>query len=428
MKKKYRFGLQWKLVLFTTVVAAVTYTVSAFYIYVLFDYVNQFWAVSHQTFTIITLLLGVIWSGILAYFAAKIITKPLQRLESAATEAARGNLKQEITIPRSDDEIRALSLAVDTMFKNIQNMVQNIERNFAETNTTVNKMREVSLQTTKHATAIGEATNDIASGAVGSAEAMQQTAEAVEQVTNLAEEVQARAEQSTAKSQEMLTVFSNSTEVVRRLVEGIEALATEQVASLKDVENLKNNAHQVETIISMVGEIAEQTNLLALNASIEAARAGEHGQGFAVVADEIRKLADESAGAVQQISELLAAIQRDVNTVVQQMNDHVERAEREAENGVTTNEEIGKTEKSAVVVADEVKTIQQLVNEQLQLIQSTVQQSQDVAAIAQETSATTEEVSAAIAEQNEAIATIGDLTDNLTEQATELKKQIDQFS
>src|SRR5699024_5549442 len=115
------------------------------------------------------------------------------------------------------------------------------------------------------------------------------TAEAIEEATTLAQEVQGRATQSQEKSTAMIEVLHHSKQVVNRLVEGIQTLAKDQQASLEDVEHLKENALQVESIISMVGDIAEQTNLLALNASIEAARAGEHGQGFAVVADEIRK-------------------------------------------------------------------------------------------------------------------------------------------
>ncbi len=183
---------------------------------------------SHQWFTIITLLLGIIWTGILTYVFGIIIVRPLQRLEAAATEASRGNLSQEIVIPKTDDEIRSLSIAVDTMFKNIKNMVNDIERNFNETNKTVAEMRELVSETTSHSQTISDATSDIAKGAVSSADAVQETAEAVERATNIAKEVQQKAEQSNERSVEMLDTLSESTEVVHQLVRGIQSLADEQ--------------------------------------------------------------------------------------------------------------------------------------------------------------------------------------------------------
>lgn len=428
MKKRYKFGLQWKLVVFTTSVALVTYSVSAFYIYILYDYVKEFWDVSEQWFTIFTLVLGILWTGILTFVFGRIITKPLQRLERAASEAARGNLNQEIIIPRSDDEIRSLSIAVDKMFKNIQNIVGNIEQNFNATNATVTEMKELVETTTSHSQTISDATSDIAKGAISSADAIQETAEAVERATAIAENVQEKAEQSNERSVEMLGILSNSTKVVNELVQGIQSLAEEQKVSLRDVENLKQNAEQIGAIISMVGDIAEQTNLLALNASIEAARAGEHGQGFAVVADEIRILADESAQAVQQIRSLVDTIQRDVSIVVTKINEHVTQAEKEAETGEYTNRSIVNMGKSAEAVAEDIGMIRQLVNEQMTFIEAAVRQSQDVASIAEETSAATQQVSASINEQNESIQTLESLTENLTEQAGALKAEIDQFS
>src|SRR5690625_4242240 len=169
---RYRFSLRRKLNIFTTVLAVITYSTSAFFIYVIQDYIRPFWNVPEQMYVIIILLLGIIWSGILAAIAARLITKPLQRLEAATTRAAEGDLNQEIEIPRSDDEIKALSIAVDTMFKNIKQMVHNIENHFNNTNKTVLNMKEVSKVASEHSTAISGSTEDISKGAVGAAEAM----------------------------------------------------------------------------------------------------------------------------------------------------------------------------------------------------------------------------------------------------------------
>lgn len=427
MKNRYRNNLRKKLVLFTTTLAVITYTFSALFIYVLFDYIQGFLGISESVYIILVLVFGVIWSGILAFFAARIITKPLQMLERAATQAADGDLDQEITIPRSDDEIRALAIAFDTMLANIRGMVTDIDANIESSNRTVTRMKEVSEFATQNSNAISGASEDISKGAISAAEAIQQTAEAVEEATALAGEVQEKAEQSTKKSEGMLGTLTESRAIVNQLVKGIQTLANEQEVSLNDVENLKNNAVQVESIIAMVGQIAEQTNLLALNASIEAARAGENGKGFAVVAEEIRKLADESATAVQQITDLIATIQKDVTLVVEKINHHVDTANEEAKSGEQTNLVIEEMSHSVTEVASEVATIRDLVNQQLHFIQSTVKQSQEVAAIAEETSSASEEVSAAVIEQANTIKDVENLANELEEQAQGLSEQINRF-
>ncbi|AUJ24057.1 methyl-accepting chemotaxis protein [Virgibacillus dokdonensis] len=427
-KKKYRFSLRLKLVLFTTSLALVTYSVSAIFIYFIYDYVKDYWDVSEHFFTITTFILGIIWSGILAFFAARVIVKPLEKLEAAASEAAKGNLNQVIEISKSDDEVKALGLAFDSMLKNLRNIVHNIDQHFENTNQSVVQIRQASEQASHHSMSIRSSADEISKGAESASESIQNTAEAVEMSTELAEEVQRKASDSKHKSNAMMEILERSKVAVNQLVEGIQKLANEQEASLKDVDHLKQNALQVETIITLVGEIAEQTNLLALNASIEAARAGEHGKGFAVVADEIRKLADQSAQAVQQISGLITAIQEDVATVVGKINDNVSYAKQEASNGKSTNSSIAEMSSSVSEVATEIGRITDLVDRQLESIQNTVKQSQEVAAVAEETSAGAEEVNASIREQASTIEQIDELAHALEEQAKNLNKQINQFT
>ncbi|CDQ38293.1 MULTISPECIES: methyl-accepting chemotaxis protein [Virgibacillus] len=427
-KKKYRFSLRLKLVLFTTLLALVTYSVSAIFLYYIYDYVQGFWGISEQLFTISTLILGILWSGILAFFAAHVITKPLSKLEHAAGEAAKGNLNQHIEISKSDDEVRALGISFDKMLKNLANIVHNIDRHFESTNTSVIQIKGASNQVSEHSSFIQTSIDDISKGAESSAEAIQQTVESVELATELAQKVQGKAAQSKDKSDEMLLILQQGKQSVNRLVDGIQKLANEQELSLQDVAHLKQNALQVETIITLVGDIADQTNLLALNASIEAARAGEYGKGFAVVADEIRKLADQSAQAVQRISGLITVIQEDVSAVVDKLNENVSYAIKEATYGETVNMSITNMSKSVEDVAAEIGGISGLVDSQLLSIQNTVRQSQEVAAIAEETSAGAEEVNAAIHEQASTIEQVDSLAYELEEQTNDLKQQIHKFN
>lgn len=424
-RKVFKFGLRKKLALFITVVALITYSTSGVFIYILYP---MFFSNFNQvTFTLITLLLGIIWSGIIAFVAASFIIKPLQRLEKVALKAAHGNIQEDLELSKTDDEIRSLGIAFNHMLYNLRDMVQSIDGNFKQTNEKVITISQASITAADQAESISRTIKEISMGADTSAVSIQNTAESVEEIITIAKVVQDKARSSAETSEEMVNELTHSKEVIHTLISGIQTLAKENQGSLLSVKRLEENAKKVEQIIQLVGDIAAQTNLLALNASIEAARAGEHGKGFAVVAEEVRLLADESAKAVQGISGLIQNIQHDVQGVVKQISEQVQIANKEAEKGNETNTIIEEMTTTVHKVAKEVKDITQLVDRQMESIQHTSMLSQEVAAIAEETSAGAGEVAAATQEQSKVIENVEKLTVDLQTQADKLRQTITRF-
>ncbi len=141
-----------------------------------------------------------------------------------------------------------------------------------------------------------------------------------EQTTFTANAVAASSEELSASISEISRQGDYSAEAVVSMADNVQT-------AQKAVEELEEAAKKVDRVVIFIREIAGQTNLLALNATIEAARAGDAGKGFAVVAGEVKALANQSAGATEDIATQITEMQQATHSTIQSISSIAQQAQ-----------------------------------------------------------------------------------------------------
>jgi len=189
-------------------------------------------------------------------------------------------------------------------------------------------MRTV-LQSVAHgAQTLSAATSEISARATQSAGnartesgKINQIAAAVQEMTATIGEISHNAENAASASRESAETADRGGAVMQAAAATMEKIATATQIVSDKMSSLADRSQEIGKVVNVIQEISEQTNLLALNAAIEAARAGEHGRGFAVVAGEVRRLAERTKSATEEIAGTIRSIQEETRETLQVMAD-----------------------------------------------------------------------------------------------------------
>lgn len=235
-------------------------------------------------------------------------------LLEAVSEASDGNLAIRATV--SAGSLGNVSDAFNQLMESLGTLIQQVQKQIEQTNQSIDS--------------ITNASRNMQAGATSQANEVESATAVVNSIKGETEKVSAGALTASEATARTESSALEGSEAVQNVISGMGVLRANVQAGAKKVKALGDRSMEITGIVNTISRISEQTNMLALNAAIEAARAGEYGRGFSVVAEEVRKLAERTAAATQEIDVLVKAIQVETSETVQAIEHQTQVVEQQS--------------------------------------------------------------------------------------------------
>ncbi len=384
---------------------------------------NKEMSAKSQLYSLLALAVAAFLSLTFGFFIFNSIVNPVKDVQQIAEALANGDLTNKIASV-AKDEIGLMAAALNQAIDNLQALVRRVVETAEQIATSSEELSASTGEVGQATQQVTDTISQLATGTDEQAKAAQTTSQIVEEMSTSIQQVAASAKQMAADANLVVQTSERGQTLVNEAMKQINAIAEATAQTAFAVNALGGMSEQIGQIVDVITGIADQTNLLALNAAIEAARAGQQGRGFAVVAEEVRKLAEQSRQAAEQISGLIAKTQSETVKAVQAM----EKGSEQVSTGISVVSETGE---AFAAIIDAVRMVVGLIQEvnvaSQQLSRGSdgvVNAVESMAATAQESAASVEEISASAEEQNASVEEIAAATESLAEMGEELQKAV----
>ncbi|MDY0407464.1 methyl-accepting chemotaxis protein [Paracerasibacillus soli] len=340
---------------------------------------------------------------------------------------ATGNLSEELLQLQSNDEIGQLVNATNEMTKN--------------TRTLLNEIYTVSETVSSHSEELMQSANEVKTGTEQVAITMEELATGSETQANSAsdlasimgtfinkvEEANENGDSIQENSSRVLDMTTNGSELMRSSTEQMKKIDIIVKDAVEKMQNLDKQSQEISKLVLVIKDVADQTNLLALNAAIEAARAGEHGKGFAVVAEEVRKLAEQVALSVQDITKIVANIQTDTDLVANSLNNGYIEVEKGTTQIETTGETFNEISSAVTEMVQSIHSVTKNLSEMATNSQKMNGAIEEIASVSEQAAAGVEQTAASVQQVNGSMDEVAESSGQLSNMSEELNNLVSKF-